>query len=73
VVSNKNSRKINPEQPKSKMNSSQEISKNGSSVQTKLDILRKKQKRKKIRFFIALALWIIALIAALFFISNRYM
>jgi hypothetical protein len=70
-VSKKNSRKINPEQSKSKINTSQEISKN--NVQNKLDILRKKQKRKKIRFFIALALWIIALIAALFFISNRYM
>jgi hypothetical protein len=72
-VSKNNSRKINPEQSKSKINTSQEISKNGNSVQTKLDILRKKQKRKKIRFFIALAIWIIALIAALFFISNRYM
>lgn len=72
-MSKKNNHKIYPEQPNSKLNTSQKISKNGNSVQIKLDILRKKQKRKKIRFFIVLALWIVALIAALFFISNRYM
>jgi hypothetical protein len=71
-VSKKSNKKINLGQINERKNNSPEFSKNGSSVPTKSDVIQKKQKRKKLRFFIALILWIVALIAALYFISSRY-